>query len=173
MRGLFRSTFVWLLAGVLLMALAGCKAVPTTGQQPVMLGFACDMAGTYRETQVEGKLTRSAVGMLTIELTKPDHLAGMTMEWDGQSVQLKMSGLSVPVDPSLLPESGLGASILDALDTAVLNKQMANDGTVNGTGDNGAFTMKVDPENGYLQSLSVPELQLDLTFSNFEPLAAS
>lgn len=155
------------------MTLTGCKSVSTVEQQPVVLGFSCDMAGSYRGTEVAGKLTRSALGMLTVELTKPEHLAGMSMAWDGETVQIKMAGLSVPVDPALLPESGLGASILDALDTVVRDRQMANDGTVNGTGENGAFTLKVDPETGYPESLSVPALELNLTFSNFQPLGAS
>ena len=140
-------------------------------ETPVTTGFECDADLTYGDMQVKGHLTRLTTGTLIMDLEEPDTLKGMTMQWDGETVSVKMYGLSFGVDPSVLPETALGKSVLTALDAAlhpdgegeVTDKGLVTSGQAAG----GTFTITSDPETGNLLSLEMPSAELSATFSNF------
>lgn len=157
--------------------LCGCAADPPAArsQQPVTMGFTCDMEGSYRGTAVAGQLSRSSVGLLTVRLSQPEDLSGLEMEWNGEKVMLRMFGLSVEVEPDTVPESALGVSILQSLDAAMQNP---DGGTLTDAGmktvgscENGSYELISDPETGHLRSLSVPALEFTARFSNFQTMA--
>lgn len=167
-----RSLFVLLFMLGLSAALGACSRTPTekTARQPVVTGFSCDMAGTYRDTEVAGQITRTSAGTLTVTLSKPAGLDGMELTWDGQDVVMNMLGLSVTVDPATIPESALGRSVLEALDAGMRGggKLTERGMCVEGTTESGSFALYADPDTGALTALSVPSLPLELTFTNFQ-----
>ena len=69
--------------------------------------------------QVKGHLTRLTTGTLSLDIDEPETLKGMTMQWDGETVSVKMYGLSFGLDPAAVPETALGRSLLAALDAAL------------------------------------------------------
>lgn len=83
-------------------------------ETPVTTGFECDADLTYRDMQVKGHLTRLTTGTLTLDIDEPETLKGMTMQWDGETVSVKMYGLSFGLDPAAVPETALGRSLLAA-----------------------------------------------------------
>lgn len=173
-RGLLALLALTLCAGV-----AACAAGGRGGggaETPVTTGFECDADVTYRDMQVKGHLTRLTTGTLTLDIDEPETLKGMTMQWDGETVSVKMYGLSFGLDPAAVPETALGRSLLAALDAAL---HPSGEGTVtenglvtNGQAAGGTFTITSDPETGSLLSLEIPSAQLKATFTNFTLKAA-
>ena len=124
-----------------------------------------------RRQQVQGHLTRLTTGTLSLDIDEPETLKGMTMQWDGETVSVKMYGLSFGLDPAAVPETALGRSLLAALDAALHpsgeGKVTENGLVTNGEAAGGAFTITSDPETGSLLSLELPSAQLKATFTNF------
>ncbi|MCL2884372.1 MAG: hypothetical protein FWF49_02655, partial [Oscillospiraceae bacterium] len=153
-----------------LFLLSACKGASSGAQKPTLTSFSCQAAITYQGLTIKGKLSRQAAGTLTLDITEPPSLAGMTMSWDGQTVTLKMNGLSFGVDPATVPQTALGKVIINALDAAVGKK----DGTltpsgyeVSGSDAGGSFTLVSDPDTGALLTLTVPSADLTAVFSDF------
>lgn len=167
-----------MLAGIA--ACAGCKGNGPGGstEEPVSTGFECDVDLTYKDLNVQGHLSRLSAGTLMLDITAPKTLEGMTMQWDGETISLKMYGLSFGLDPAEIPETALGKSLLDALDGIQGTGQnpdstLTDDGLLTrGSSTGGSFEFLSDPETGSLLSLKVPSADLTATFSNFQLKAA-
>ena len=153
------------------LVLSACSSKKNGAEEPVTAGFECDMDVQYRDMEVKGHLTRQTAGTLLLEVTEPATLNGLSMEWDGENVQLRLHGLSFDVDPSAIPQSALGKGILGALDTALglhEDRTVTEEGvSTKGSTLDGEFTLVSDPETGNLLSLTIPSLELTAQFSNF------
>lgn len=159
-----------------LLMMPGCKQAASKGQ-PAVTGFECDADVNYKDMNVKGHLKRQAEGTLTMEVTEPETLKGLSMEWNGETISIKLYGFSFGVNPEQIPESALGKSILNTLDDALKAKDTASaakgeDGTakLEGDSENGAFELYFDPSSGALLELKIPDLDLDAKFSNFQAL---
>ena len=160
--------------------LIGCFALSGCSQKepepPVVTGFSCTMQVQYGDMAVEGRLTRQSAGLLTMELTSPETLKDLTLEWDGEEVSVKLYGLSFGVDPSTFPSTALGSSLLSALDTAMrlpAGGQLTAEGLQTVGGElGGEFTLLSDPDTGALLSLSIPSAGIQASFSDFQLLTA-
>lgn len=141
-------------------------------QEPVAAGFECDVALHYRDMDVKGHLTRVSAGTLKMDIAEPASLKGMTMEWDGETISVKMYGMTFGVDPATIPESALGKGLLDVFDAIVRKKDggTLTDEGLKTAGDslNGEFEVLSDPTTGSLLSMKIPELNLSAEFSNFQ-----
>ena len=175
-----RHLFAIICSLCLLLGFTACrKEKEPEAPPPTVTGFSCNAAGTYRGEGVAGTLTRTAAGLLTVTLSKPDTLSGLTMEWNGTDVNLKLMGLSFSVNPDTVPEAALGKRILQSLDAVVYGQaegtltedgRQKTEGTA-GEGDSAAaFTVWSDPATGSLLGLEVPAEELSLTFSEFQRL---
>lgn len=161
----------------LCLAFGSCNHSGKSAQQPVTTDFECDVQLTYRDMNVSGHLTRYSAGTLSMDFEQPDTLKGLTMIWDGETISVKMHGLSFGVDPSTVPESALGKGILDVLDNALRSDGagQVSGGQMKTAGEsvNGEFELISDPETGELLSMKVPSLGITATFSNFAANSAS
>lgn len=145
---------------------AGKRAAP-----PQTADFSCNAHIVYKDLALEAELSRSDRGLLTVTFTAPATVKGLSMQWDGEKVNLSVGGIGYSLDPAALPESGLGNGLIDVLDTvasADLSPTLAgSDARLTGSGKNGSFTLLSDPITGALRSLSVPSLPLEATFTDF------
>lgn len=144
-------------------------------EQPVTTGFECDVDVQYQDMDVKGHLTRTSAGTLRMDVTEPATLNGLTMEWDGNDITLKLHGLSFGVNPDAIPQSALGKSMLEAFDAALGIRgsgKVTKDG-VSTTGQSaaGQFELTSDPDTGALLTLKIPSSELTATFSNFQMTA--
>lgn len=161
-----------LLPLLLCLILVGCNTV-ATGERPCAVGFSCTARGTYHGDEVAGTVKRSSAGLLTLTLTKPDELNGLTMTWDGQTVTLGMLGLKWSLSPDKVPSAALGKRLLQALDAVVYTATdgvLTEDGRRKTTGEvetGVTYTLYSDPATGALLSLDVPTEELHLEFDNF------
>lgn len=175
----FRLSALSVLLALCLLSV-GCNH-PKTTAPPIATGFSCAAAGTYRGEEVAGTITRTAAGLLTISLTAPEELEGLSMVWDGETVTLKLLGIEWAISPDTIPEAALGERILRTLDAVVYGESegdsiLTDDGRLKtvgsasdtATADTAAFTLYSDPESGALLSLEVPSEELTLAFSEFQ-----
>ena len=141
-------------------------------EQPIVVDFECDANIQYKDMQMEGHITRVTTGMMKLEITSPDTIKGLVMEWDGAGISVTLNGVTFQVEPESLPVSGLGKSLLDVLDSAqnlqkIEGKVTDNGLVISGQGQNGTYQMISDPDNGHLKSISVPDLNLIVIIKNF------
>lgn len=167
---------------MLCVLLTGCNQATATAEPPSATGFSCSAVGTYRGEEVAGTLNRTSAGLLTVSLTAPESLDGLTMVWDGEEVTLRLLGIEWAISPDAIPQAALGERILRALDAVVYGESetdssLTDDGRLKTTGSagtdaattgNAAFTLYSDPATGALLSLEVPTEELTLTFSDFQ-----
>ncbi|HHV50496.1 MAG TPA: hypothetical protein GXX54_02160 [Clostridiales bacterium] len=140
-------------------------------EKPVTTGFSCDVEASYDDMNVKGRLTRSSAGTLTFEVTEPESLKGLSMQLNGDSISIKLFGLSFDVKPENIPQTALGKSMLSALDSALDAKdqgEITEEGLVTkGSTPAGDFEIVSDPKTGNLLKLRIPSANLAATFSNF------
>lgn len=165
----------WLIFGFcLLIGCGGCRQAGADFHtaQPVATGFSCMVQGQYGEWPVAGRMERSGAGMLTLTLSEPEAIAGVTLQWDGVDMTAEWHGVSWSLDASKVPQAALGRGVLESLDAVVYGtadcRASGDRLTVTGQTDGGTFTLTVDAATGVLQSLTVPEQALTLTFSDFQ-----
>ena len=91
-----------LLSASLLFIFSSCSAGTEKAEEPITSHFECDMDVQYRDMNVKGHLTRRTAGTLLLEITEPSTLNGLSMEWNGETILLKLHGLSFDVSPSAL-----------------------------------------------------------------------
>ncbi len=168
-----RRLFGFVMALLLAMALfTACSSRAKEPEKPVTTGFSCDVDMTYQDMHIKGRLTRPSTGTLKMEFAEPSSLEGISMEWDGENVTVKVGALSFGVSPEEIPESALGRGLLDALDAGFRTADGATvtDEGVSTTGDsvNGQFEILSDPTTGQLISLKIPGLNVTASFSNFQ-----
>jgi hypothetical protein len=154
-----------------ILSFAACKN-KNKSEQPITTGFSCDVEVTYNDMNVKGRITRSSAGTLTFEVKEPKSLNGLSMQWDGDSIALKLFGLSFDIDPDTIPQTALAQNILSVLDAAIGIRdqgEITEEGLVTkGSSLIGEFEIVSDPETGKLLKLQIPSAGLTANFSNFD-----
>lgn len=157
---------------VLLLALsaAACKKGGRP-KQPVTTGFCCDVNVKYKDMNVRGSLKRTLAGTLSFDIVEPETIKGLSMQLSGETVTLKLHGLSFDVNPELIPQSALAKSLLSVLDAAIGDREggeISKDGLLTkGSTLSGEFEILSDPETGRLLTIRMPSTDLTAEFSNF------
>ncbi len=151
--------------------LFGCGKRRDDAAQPVTTGFTCEVSIAYRDLALKGQLSRSQDGRLLVTLTDPPSLGGMAISWDGKEMAMELGGLRVPVNAQNVPQGALVKSLLSVLTTAPADGEMAEEGyVIQGEADGKAYTLVCAPDTGLIRSLSVPEDELEVTFSEISLL---
>ncbi|MDD4546688.1 MAG: hypothetical protein PHR24_05275 [Oscillospiraceae bacterium] len=141
-------------------------------EQPIMIGFSCNIEVKYDEMNVKGYLTRSAAGTLCFDIAEPETLKDLSMQWDGSEISIKLNGISFNVEPDKVPQSALGKCILGALDSALGVRdvgELTDEGLLTkGVSSAGDYEIISDPATGNLLNLRMPSVKLEATFSDFK-----
>ena len=160
------------LAAVLaaLLCLCGCGKKSTI--QPITDGFTAQATIRYKEMDVAGQLSCSADGRVNMVFTLPKSLDGVTLGWNGSEMQMRLGGMTITVSEDSMPDGGLIrclTRVLAAVEPSDGKKEGEHyviDGDVGGT----AYTLVCDAVSGFPLSLSVPDEQLEVTFSQVTTL---
>jgi|LSQX01.1.fsa_nt_gb hypothetical protein len=156
---------------LIVLCFAACSK-KADAEKPVVTGFSCDVEVKYGEMDVKGRLTRSSAGTLIFDVNEPKTLNGLSMQWNGETISLKLHGFSFGVDPETVPQSALGKCILGVLDAALGmhdGGKVTDEGLVTkGSSSSGEFEILSDPKTGSLLRLRIPSENLTATFSNFK-----
>lgn len=163
-----RRLSVLTLAAVLLLP-AGCK--PQTRQSdPVTDGFSCTAELDYSGQHYVCTLTCPGGGGFTAKLSEPSLLNGLTMNWDGEGFVLSYLGIERRLDGSGLPDTAFAEAVRNALQEAAGQLMDGSDKggyVLEGGSDSGDYTLTFSSD-GYPASLTVPALDLNVTFRDFQ-----
>ena len=151
---------------------SGCQRSSATTAPPVTTGFSCRVTADYNGMAVEGQMVRHLADDLTLTLTEPDTLNGLTLTLDGDTLTAVWHGVTATVDPAQLPQAGALPLLLRTLDAAATltdgGEHTADGLKFTGETDLGSYTLLSDPETGNLLTLEIPAAELTVTFSDFQ-----
>lgn len=169
----------WLICAfaAVFLLVGGCAATADAPQPPTTDGFSCRVTADYDGLAFVGDLRRETGKSLTLTVTDPATLSGLTLAWDGKSLTAAMHGITATVDANSIPQAAVMPLLLNVLDTAAKltdgGEKTADGLSFSGEWDGYQYTLVSDPETGNLISLAVPSAPLTLTFSDFHPLSPS
>lgn len=161
--------FTWAL--ILICFVSGCQG-ETRQSEPVTDGFSCTAEMDYSGQHYVCTLTCPGNGGFTVEMEQPALLEGLAMNWDGEGFVLSYLGLERRLDGSGLPDTAFAAAVRNALQAAgeqILSGTDKGGSVLEGGSDSGDYTLTFSSD-GYPDSLSVPGLELEVTFRDFQPV---
>lgn len=146
-------------------AAVGCGGTSST--TPVTDGFTCRTAIQYREMAVEGDLTCSEAGQMTMTFTLPKSLQGITLGWDGTAMSMELGDMRMDLPTDKVPQGALIRCLLQVLTAAHPDGTVTDEGyVVSGETEGVAYALVCDPTSGLPRSLSVPQEELEATFTD-------
>ena len=156
---------------VFLVLFAGCKgpAAPTASMDEK---FTCIAKLNYNGSEFKAAVTKESPGCYTIEIIEPVNLRGIMLQWNDGDLSVGYKGLSVKIDPALLPDTAFGAILINSFNAAAGEDgyRITNDGDtvrLEGTSESGDFSIVLDKETGMLMSIDVPSVNLTAIFEEY------
>ena len=148
-----------------LLCLCGCGKKSTI--QPITDGFTARATIQYKGMDVAGQFSCSNDGRVTMVFAQPKSLDGVTLGWNGNEMQMRLGGMTITVAEDSMPDGGLIRCLTRVLSTVEpkAGKQNGADYVISGEAEDTAYTLVCDAETGLPKSLSVPDEQLEATFS--------
>ncbi|WRS27622.1 hypothetical protein U6B65_00425 [Oscillospiraceae bacterium MB08-C2-2] len=131
---------------------------------------------SYKELAATAVLSRETPQACTVTFSSPASLKDMSFMFTQDLVTIRYKGLSFDVDPADIPTSNAARIAVAAINKVTSDQGLTVDYTdtalaFSGVMESGAFTLKLDRENGSLLKLSVPSEELEIEFVSFEFLA--
>ena len=147
------------------LCLCGCGK--QTAIDPITDGFTAQAAICYKEMDVAGQFSCSTDGRVTMVFSQPRSLDGVTLGWNGNEMQMQLGGMTIAVSEDSMPDGGLIRCLTEVLASAEPKKSKKNgeDYVVSGEVEGRAYTITCDGATGLPKSLSVPDEELEATFS--------
>lgn len=176
-------TILFLIAGLLL--LAGClfflfydrnsrSDPPEADHLTDSLDQPFTATATIRldGTTLVADLNRSSESAFTLQLVQPEALQGLTFQYDGSRITAAYHGMEVTISDDSLVAQALAGILFRSIQqaTAGSNVEISQSNgilTVQGRGEDGDFSLQIDPRRRTILSLSVPSLDLSCEFSDF------
>ena len=157
---------------VFLVSFAGCAKGSDAQNVSMDDEFSCIANVHYNGTKIKAFITKQSSGYYTIEMIEPGNLKGIVLQWDGGDLSVGYKGLSVSIDPALLPDTAFGSILINSFNMAAKKDgyQITNDGEIvklEGISESGAFSIVLDKTTGTLISVDVPSMNLSATFEEY------
>lgn len=172
-RGRRRAGGLALLAALCLLLPAGCGSAVEPAD-PVTEGFRCTAELDYGDRHYVCTLTCPGGGAFRLRLDQPALLEGLTMDWDGEGFTLSYLGLERRLDGSGLPDTAFAEAVREVLQTAgerLMGGDLPSGGRLEGGSQAGDYTLLFS-DDGYPAELSLPALDLEVDFKDFEVLGS-
>lgn len=156
-------------ACVLLFGCARKQETPPIMDENLPNGFSATVTFTVSGVTAVADIERSASETLTLTLTEPKSLYGISFILDKETAKATYKGMELDLGSDGLITKLAVSSMLKAVN-AVLEeknikaKRVENAIIVSGTKENMDFTATLDPKTGMLVSLSIPSLDLNASF---------
>ncbi len=159
-----------LLAALILCCLLLTSCSTSQSVAPVVSGFQCHVGVEYEEIRLQALLERKSTGSLTLTVSEPESIEGLSMTWDGSQMILSLGGLKLATAPDNLPASALVFSLCEALDACMEQRGYPADGAIKieNEGTNGGYTLIYNAQSGYPEMLTIPDLELTVCFSDWQ-----
>ena len=149
----------------LLVCLCGCGQRRSV--DPITDGFTAGATIRYKDMDVQGQLSCSTDGRVTMDFSLPKSLEGVTLSWDGTAMQMRLGQMTLSVPEDRVPDGGLIRRLTQVLSSAAPRDGAweGEDYVITGEAEGVAYTLVCDAATGLPKSLSVPSESLTATFS--------
>ena len=151
---------------VALLCLCGCSA--KSNVNPITDGFTAQATMRYKEMDVAGQFSCSSDGRVNMVFSLPKSLDGVALGWNGSEMQMRLGGMTITVAEDSMPDGGLIRCLTRVLYT-IRPKDGERDGAdyvIRGTAEGVDYTLVCDAATGLPKTLSVPDEQLEVTFTD-------
>lgn len=140
--------------------------------EPVTEGFTCDAVVKYGKMQLSGTLHCPGGSVFSFTVAEPQKLNGLSLNWNGDAFTMSYLGMEWNGDAVGLPDTAFAGAIrnvLNAVSAGRLTGSPNQDGkcVIAGGSESGDYKLTVEMD-GFPVSLSVPALDLEVTFQNFK-----
>ena len=117
-------------------------------------------------------LNRSAENAFTLQVQEPQALQGLAFSYDGDEILASYHGMEVAIGDDSLIARAMAGIVFRSIQEATAGSGLEisrSDGslTIRGTGEDGEFSLQIDPERHTILELNVPALDLQCEFSDF------
>lgn len=121
---------------------------------------------------VVADINKTASNQLTMQVTEPQTLKGLTISYNGSDITVAYLGMQAVIDDDSLLAKTMAGIIMHSIqsateDTGVQISEQDGILTISGESDEGAFVLKLDKQSGAILSLRVPQMDLECEFSQF------
>lgn len=134
------------------------------------LNFSSNITITSDSQAIEGKVTRNESGT-TIEVTSPETMNGIAFSrTEDDKYLINYSNLSFETTGSIIPSESAIYIVIDVLDISSESeniKVISNENNITvylGKCNSGEFKLSIGSDNGLVQKIEVPELNLTAVF---------
>lgn len=149
----------------MLFCLAGCTGkTPPTPQ----LDFTSEISVSLGEDTnfLKGNLVSSSQGTLSLEITTPDEIRGLTYKWR-DNLNVSLQDISVEVDKGYFPKTSVPSALYNVLFHVHRSGEFQGfDGdiaTFTGRSESGDYTLKTDSK-GKICEISLEEINIKIKF---------
>lgn len=145
-----------------------------TVQQALQLPFTAAAEISYKGLSFQADCNRTDTQTLTLTLTEPKELAGVTIGVANEEATVSYGEMSVTLDRNSFLGKSAASVLLNALNAAGKEQGVQFEWTesgviLNGSNEDGDFSLTVDPTTGVLVSVSLPEEDFSGTFEMGAP----
>lgn len=160
---------------LLLSVLMGLSLTACGGKEPPPLpedGFTCQTTVQYKEMTVEGTLTCTGDGKLTLACTLPKSLYGVTLGYDDNGMTMGLGKMQMAIPTDSVPQSALIGCLAGVLTAPHSGGELTDEGYVyTGQTEGVDYTLVCDFATGLPVSLSVPSEELTAVFTDGQKLS--
>lgn len=153
-------------------------ASPQKIAETLNASYTSTMEIAYHDIKAVATLDQQFPGNYKLSFTEPEVMNGMILETEGQTVNITYRGLSARFTTDQFFNSTMAKTVI-----TTLNNVTAQDGleftmednslAITGKGNTGDFQLIIDPQNGNLMKLNIPEQELSINFKDFRFLSAA
>lgn len=135
-------------------------------------GFDAKATFKLKDIVMVGDVNRTANGAMTVKITEPKHLNGMTFSYDGSDITVSYLGMNLKLDDDTKLVSGAAQALIGAINKATsktgLAVKLENKMLVlTGKSESGEFALKMDKKSGSIVSVQMDNLDFVCNFDEF------
>ena len=162
---------VLVLAGITLLFMVSCNKKEEQPPDQIMASVSASAQVTQGESSLSCTVVRNPEGVGVISVTQPASLEGLCFEWKGNGYGLSYHGLACEAGTPFLPSTSFASAIMNVLKSCErmegLQIQSQEDGKTvySGESESGRFTITVDNQDGFIEKISIEDLQLSVDFT--------
>lgn len=156
---------------VAILFLTGCSIAEPKPPEVQVLS-SVDAEVICQEITFKGSVLSSGDGTMTMKLSEPEDLKGLTCTIYQQQIALEYYGIRKEMDVSALPEYSALIVLKELIENSSVSEQLVlsqmgeTQSIFTGESEYGAYTIKVDNETGNILSFDLAETGLKVNFSN-------
>lgn len=125
-----------------------------------------------KDMTLEADVNRSSPQKLTMQVTEPAVLEGLTFTYDGETVGISFQGMRFDLADDSLTAKMAAKVLLYTINSAseqsgVTVTRTENGISIRGENEQGDFEILLDREKGSILKCSMPNLELECSFTDF------